>query len=414
MDNFEIKSTDIFLNIRRNCYSQGLQIVRCFDYFPGTFRTAAFLSIVFLQTQDESKLSIETLQQWLHEEISGFIDSNPRDIPDQTDKILAVATYLNILYRTRVDTYLPKNRLQEYISYAHNQSWFNDPFIAFYCYALSNEIEQCSNTKDFLVSIFPQLLDKKNIASICQAIIIAKDRLTSTMLEEGYDVLLNEFEGTSKTLGNTAWLLWAIVDQKSVNNMISTSDLVNLIDTKLESIFSELFRETYLFHYLAYAWYKNNDKIFVDENSDPIIRGRLPSLSEIGISLVALRTSGHHLLYGLTKDRKDMILDLAEKGEIIKEGGSILTKRDVFTENILILIATLILGISIMLLLWGSIDITFDTNNFKQVDFWGFVLIFFDYVIGIIQAIFSGKSAAKSLFQLPLLRHFIKANKDTG
>ena len=175
--------------IKRTSYFQGLQLVKCFDYEPQTIRTAAILSLVYLSDFINSKELIEIIQNWLHAQIQEFLDHDPRDQTDLPEKTLAVAIYLNILSSTEYDTYLDRANLDKYIDYAAKQSWFSDPFVAFFCYKLHHLIDVCKDGEKFLESNFNKYILRKNIAAICQTLIVAKDKVSLEEIKNGIKLL---------------------------------------------------------------------------------------------------------------------------------------------------------------------------------------------------------------------------------
>ena len=82
----------VLYKISQSSFQQAFQLASCFDTEPGNAVTAAFLALLFQQT--ESRDSLIKLRDWLNTHVSSFISKPLREQTDQVDKVLAVAAYL--------------------------------------------------------------------------------------------------------------------------------------------------------------------------------------------------------------------------------------------------------------------------------------------------------------------------------
>jgi|GEM_PF-5265418 len=97
-------------------FSEGLEILQCFDSSPGTPNIAAALSLVFDVTKQVE--SQNRLGHWLFQYIEPFLLNPIRDEQNLQEKTLAIATYLFISDRVNLDQKLPEEYLINYIEYA--------------------------------------------------------------------------------------------------------------------------------------------------------------------------------------------------------------------------------------------------------------------------------------------------------
>lgn len=425
----------------RSSFCQALQLIRCFDADPGNSRVAATLSLLFdrLQLKDSS----ERLYSWLYHYISVFATEPPRSQTDQSEKVLAVAAYLFISDRNGFDLGAPESYLSTYIEYASSQSWFGDSFLAFYCNSLS-DWTACQTVNAYFEDRFERFLARRHVPAICQAVLTLHTRLSAIDLDRSLEVLFNALSSQSISLNHASWGLMAfskLAETASRTNM--ANKLAELIDKQLTDHVSDLVRESRLYTALAKIWgdvaqadihhlessstYKGGSSVDVTLNvSGPTspsqdvpgqnknTENRL-SLADVGLALVALHFSGRHELLGVVAtDEARLISSLQKAQELEEEGKVVLRRAENTVSSILAILVTFALGLALILyFLGGNISVALDVSeiSWRNIDVFLWAVVWIDSLLAQIQTLWSGGSAIRGLLQIPLLRHFLKADK---
>lgn len=429
----------VLYKISQSSFQQAFQLASCFDTEPGNAVTAAFLALLFQQT--ESRDSLIKLRDWLNTHVSSFISKPLREQTDQVDKVLAVAAYLYTAYRTkrRVSN---QSQFLEYISYAQKQSWFDNTFLAFFCSFLKDEIDACREVDGFFKSNLDTFLSKKNIPAICQALIVLNEQILVVDRQRCYQTIEHRMEHATLPLRDSAWVLWSTYTAIENSDQQLTQELASVINDQLQEYMSMLIRESQIFSIIALllndigqadlggyitsiSATNTNSPVQLTYNEGEVNlslskANRLGktnidglSMADISLALTALSATGWHRMIGVPQAQEEQLTSSLEKTQELK-GGVIISKGELRVANFLAIMLEAIIGIIIfsyfLKVKWNfSVDVSQVSlaDSLRDIDLSVLLVAgWLDHLFAQVKALRSGKSAVEGMFQLPILRHF--------
>lgn len=417
---------------RRGFY-ECLQIVRCFDTFPGSPTTAAYLSLLFQKLQIQSSLS--HLHISLAAYIESFIAQHPRNQTDLSGKVLAAAIYLNISDLNKLPCEFPERRLIDYIEYAAEQSWLQDSFLAYYCSYLEDSVTVCQGARAYFTDNFELFLNRRSISAVSQALIVLGETLAVPERVRGYKHLYTVTTGDN-SIRHSSWALTALAnDRSSIVDLASRRRLVEHLERHLSEYSTQLVQKAGMPSLLALIWSKTDltdiqqyfEHVAVHEETqvytvdciDPShlrldidlanLGGELTSVADVAVALIALAVAGEHRIVGVVEAEEGRLETALIHAQRLQEAGLVPISRK---ENTLLggiaLITVFSAGAAICLFfLEANVAIQWDFSkvSWRNWNVWVFAVFWIDYMLAMVQAIASGESVAKGMTQLPLIRH---------
>jgi hypothetical protein len=196
----------------RPTYFQVLQLIRAFFANPETSNLAAILCL--LSRGNNLEDSQNELRKWLYNYITPFALNAVRSEQNLEEKTLAIAAYFLLEKNNQQDQFLlPGEHLINYLEYAEKQFWFDDPFLAFFCYHLKDRLTCCEKIDTYFKSKYELFLQKKHIPSISQALIVLQNGASTVDLQRGYEAISSLLKNADLPDNHLAWALWAYSEQ---------------------------------------------------------------------------------------------------------------------------------------------------------------------------------------------------------
>jgi hypothetical protein len=395
----------------RSSYFQALQLAQCFDIDPITPKTAAILSLLYLE--HDLKASRENLKNWLYEYILPFALNPIRDEQNLTEKTLAIAVF--ILLSKNETKILPDEQLINYIEYAQKQSWLNDSFLAFYCHFLKDQLTSCENVSDYFKANYELFLQKRHVPAISQSLIVLKNDLSITDYQRGYNILIELLGKDELPIKHWPWALWAFSMQPKLYDS-SLEKLTSILDNETTKLLSDIQRENGLaaiftlilagtseYHIDNYA--KNLGKVSgngveILQNNDIYklsielkTKTKNPHLSfnDLSLTLLALHMAQYDKVAYVIGIQKDKITTLEYSLKSLSKGSIILSKFEKNIANLLAIFFTFQLGLLALFIQMGFptkiASISLNWESFLILGIW------LDNLLTEIQAALSGKSS---------------------
>lgn len=424
----------------RSSFYQALQLVRSLDFTPSNSTTAAIFSLLFQQL--DIKPSLKSLHTWLDSYIFPFATDNLRNQADQSEKSLAVATYLYISEQNNFDICFPSGDLIDHIEYASNQAWFGDSFLAFYCHNLRNNVVACENVGEYFRDNFERFLIKRHVPSICQTLLVLGSQLPDKDREKASGVICSALSERPLSLNHAAWGLLALSSNSNHEYQSEVTRLISQIDSELTDFTAGLLRESQLSG-LLFLMRSGSDRedlrrfvdrlptvspnSFVDVNlSNPesvsitfncaredleTVNNQFnhPLLADTALALLAMHSAQAHNVLGVVEaDETRLISCLQTVKYLEREGSVVLYRQENILSNLLAIVATFLVGLTGGLFFLGvKLDYVFDFSkvSYRDFDIALFALVWADFLWSQVQALRSGQSALHGMLQLPLIRH---------
>jgi len=415
----------------RAVYLQALQLVQCFDIDPGTSNTAALLSILF---QSQNLYNCQTnLRDWLYEYVTPFVLNPIRNEQNQTEKILAVASFIYLSKPEMHDKALPGEQSIDYIEYAEKQSWLNDSFLAFYCHFLREKLVSCEKSADYFKTNYELFLQKKHIPGISQSLIVLQNDYASTDNQRGYDLLIELMNQKEElTDKNMSWALWAFsVHPKTYKAEIR--QLSSLIENKILELLKELDKENSLSAISALIAMGSNEnqiesyikklnktstsKIEVTQKnrhyqlnikSRDQISATYFSLNDLVLMLIAFNQAKQDKIAYVDNVVEDQLQTLEKSLKIFSSGNIVMSRGEKNIANISIVVLTILIGMLVLFIQIGS-PLKVGDASFNW-DFWVALVIWLDYLVAEIRAVKAGSIATDAIKGIPLLRLVLSAS----
>ena len=419
----------------RPTYYDALQLVKCFDIDPGTPNAAALLSLLY----EEHNLSScrGNLKKWLYEYILPFALNPIRNEQNLVEKTLAIAVFIFLSKEDSDNIKLPDEQLINYIEYAEKQFWLNDPFLAFYCHFLKDQLVSCENVADYFKTNYELFLQKKNVSAISQSLIVLKNDLSNTDKQRGFNVIVDLLERKEITNKNLAWALWALSPQSGLYTPV-IEKLASMLDEEISRLLNDIQRESglaivfammltgvsdlHIENYIKELKKNSASKIKISQNNtryefsvEPNIRDKNSNLSlnDLGLTLIAMHTAQYDKAAYIRGVQKERITDLEHSLKYLSQGSIILSKFERSAVNFLVIFFTIFVGLLALFIQTGFpakfTDIKLDWESVVILVVW------LDYLLAQVQAVWSGKSALDGIKKIPLIRHgfsmFMKTKK---
>ena len=433
-----------FSQTDRSSYFQGVQLMACYESYPGNPIFAFTLAMLF-ENANMSNSNIR-LRKWLRNYIEPFAERAPRDQSDQVEKIIAIATYLLISYKNDLQVEFPEGGLLEYIKYAHSESWLNAPDLAFCCSFLKDSIQACESTTIFFTTNLETYLVKRNAAAVSQAILVAHNEITIFERERCYE-LIRTVVNDETTLAHLAWSFMALTYSKIRDDLDLVQKLANRIDRSLTHALNDWAKEArlpgvmallmsgadvtemqeYLEAVSEQSQIQKNDVQMTDgvltltftmgqtmsEVVFPDIPvSEFPVISDMGLCLLALSATRNHELIGVPRFEEGRLLSVIDKSELIDAGAVVVSKNENIAAGALTIIAILIVTTGILSYSLGyRVSPPTDTVETNTV---GAVITFIasgTYIFWVFQALRSGRSAIRALLNIPGVKQFFLSDK---
>lgn len=430
----------------RSSFYISLQLLQCLDVDPHSPKIAAIFALLFQKL--ELRPSLTNLHRWLDNHVFPFARTDPRSQADQSDRALAIASYLYITYNSpELTLTLHQESLLAYIKYAAAQDWLNDPFLAFFCHFLSDQIEVSQESESYYQAHLQEYLNKKRLIEIAQAVIVLDTDLSHLDKERSLAIFIEALETQTLTLNRAAWALLAVSKLQPLDRANTVArQLADLIDKDLTAYLTQLFQSSKVLPISALVWAGSDPEdvqsylersvaqdrtqlssielddlgnliisfpAVEDNQNAPLSLSTFP-IADVGLALFALRTSNNHRIWGVTEPLKDqLIVGLAAAAQL-EQGASIVPRWERIFTNIFVFAITIIVGVPVVLF-YLNVEIahTFqDTDIGHSLDFskvqlndpdrapiaiaWIVVLL-----AEVIAAV-SGRSAVLGLLLLPL------------
>lgn len=413
-------------------FSDVLDIVKCFDSSPETPNIAAALSLVFdITKQTESQ---KRLGHWLVQYIEPFLLNPIRGEQNLQEKTLAIATYLFVSERVKLNQKLPDEYLIKYIDYASSQSWFEDHFLAFYCGFLKDQIVACQKISEFFLQNYELVLAKKHIPAISQSLIILKGIITETESKRGCE-LLAILLGEGISFSHMLWGLWAL----SVNEQNSVSEkLITIVQSKISDAFWSTRRDSGILGILAivsiggeqeqiqeYVNKQTNEqaqekvKITIENDSFSVDTRSISSaktgaepitIFDLCLALICLNNNKHDkVVYVTGLDDKNLLKVSGMIKRLSTDGGIELSRAEKNILNALsIFMIFLILCVVVYFQLGGVLSPDFTNLSVFNWSLEKFLIeiALIDYLLGAIQSARTEGNSLKGLLRLPIFRHW--------
>jgi|GEM_PF-5752221 len=316
--------------------------------------------------------------------------------------------------------------------HASNQSWFEDHFLAFYCYFLRDQLVACEKIGEYFRQNFERVLAKKYIPAIGQSLIVLKGSITEAENNRGYELLASLLD-KSNYFPHIVWGLWAssIYGQKP-------EKLITIVQSKINDAFGFMKRESGIPGILAIASMgggraqiqefinkqtKNqtyeNLKIKVEDNSFCIESKFIVSANagnefltifDLCLALIGLcNLKRDKLAYITGLDDINLMKILKRIKRLSTNGGIDLSRAEKnILNNLIVLITSLIVGLIFYYQIGGNFSLNFSNLSISNWS-WEEILVTFtllDYLLGTIQAAHRDGIAVKGLLRLPFIRHF--------
>lgn len=407
-------------DIRSPSFELALQIVKAVSSNVSTPHDAALITLLFGQLQERADLM--RLGDQLCSEAAAFIVQSPRDQPNQAGKVLKAACciYSKSFVGKSLDGHL-KGDFEEYINYAANQGWLNDPFLAFYCHHLIDVIPTSQTTIEFFEKSYGLYIERRNIAAIAQSLLVLGDSISAVERSRCYQVLERNWEALS--VRDSAWSLLALSkspdpDTEIISHQISyklteylsgriatLARAINLLDLltlmggeipqpKLDQVVKSLQPRVEL--------QKQNDVFLihlpVNKDSSATV-----DLSTLVLSLLAVQSSGFNEITGVYAAQRDALDSIVKEAEELS-GKTAIAPFELLVANVLTVLSTVLIGLIMFGFFMNAViyppQIDFSQTDLRDVDGWTVGLVFIVLLITQLRALITGNSAITYWLQL--------------
>lgn len=365
-------------------FRQAIQFARLFSSHPITPQNAALLSLLFVELDMRS--SLKTLLEWLESQVATFINQSPRDQANQTGKVLIVASY--IYSKNAIGEFLGliQDKLYRYVNYASNQNWFENPFLAFYCHHLPQEVPIRGAIEEFFSDNLERFIIRQNVSALTQYLLVFDDRVNAVDQSRCCEIFTNSWQNASFV--DLGWILLGLQNSLTSNsNDISEKvafklieyldasivilnqtsvrlDVLNLIGSELNQEELEQFLET---SSLSANRTESNDIAlqlnFSSENtSSPSV-----DLFTYFLSLFSISRTGWSQFTGMYKAQRVDIITMIEQARISQGQLKATSRWELFVANVLTIFATSLIGI-VLFGFFMNADMTLLQIDFSKVD----------------------------------------------
>ena len=413
-------------------FYQSLQLIRCFDAFPGHPREAAQLSLLFQYL--DLQTSLINLRGYLTRYVQPYIASAPHSQSDQSAKVLAAASYIFITDRNGLQYDLPEKQIIDYVEYAAGQSWFGDPFIAYYCSHLDESVAACHNARSFLERNFEQYLERRNVPAIAQTMIALGGTLPEQEQEKGYNQLCEFSADDRLSIRHAAWALAALataspsqVDPKCRHR------LVDYLEQELTEYSTQLVHQSGIPGILALIWGANDledipqflshslggdasqtftaDLVESEQLQIKIHlanlreRASLPSLADITLVLTGLVLAGEHRFVGVRESQGEQLqaaLVLADRLE--DTDALVISKLQNAVLGAFVFVTVSVVGVAVSLFFLGAkFNLDFSTADWREPGTLTTAVATLVYLLLIAWSMYTGRSIGAAVLLLPLI-----------
>lgn len=412
-------------------FELSLHLAKVLASDPKSSQNAALLTLLFCQLREYDYL--KTLEQWLWSRATTFIDKSPRDQPNQLDKVLIIAccVYSRITTDKNLEIHQKKN-LDAYISYAAEQNWFDDPFLAFYCYKIAEELPVCNMAVDFFQKNFTRFIERKNIPAIVQSLLVLGDKIGELEKKQCYMVFTENWRessvfnqgwillGSSKSQDSSVVAMSLEVAQNVTNHLndyvgiIANNSLVLdalfLLDKNISQIEIDKYSQSLQ---IPMTLHLQNDELVIRLPIKEYTKANAIELSSLFILLLSLSVTEWHEFTGVSKADKEKLISIVDEAKIAKGAIKNITPLDMFIANILTISATFIIGL-IVFGFFMNADIDPPQFDFSQSDWRNIDVIGGAVGVGIIaliltqlRALVTGNSAISYWLQITPIRQLI-------
>lgn len=441
--NDEIQPSLELISSWKSEFDLGYLLVQSFDASPISFRTSAYMSLLFSRL--DKKDALERLTDWLVDHIAPFHLHSPRDETDLEDKTLGIAAYIMAADCLEIEA-LPSDLLIDYIEYAEKQHWFNDTFLAFFCNFLRGQVQACEKIEDYFLANIEQFLARKNVAAICQSLIVLSKRLSNQDCDKATNLLVSLIPQDLSQPPSTDlfWAFWAlsIVNRTSDQRFITSLDkeiclrlrenLAYLVKTfKPIGLFAlarsdttEEALEEYLKDFgteFQYEYNSANGKFTVylkdspgrEGNKDQKARKNYLDIGSLTFGILSMFMARRYSITGVSGSAEEILSSALEWNRQKSKGAILITKSSVIIGNYLALFLTVVIGISYILYTLGYGFQIIAPQNVQRPGLGDVFLIvsWLDFLFSQIHSIKRGGSAIDGMRAVPVLRHFIKLLK---
>lgn len=409
----------------RPTYFQVLQLLQAFFTNPETPNLAAILCLLSRGNKLDSFQ--KELRKWLYNYISPFAINPVRNEQNLEEKVLAIAAYFLLEEDKQDDFALPSEQLINYLEYAEKQSWFDDPFLAFFCYQLRDRLTCCEKIDTFFQSKYELFLQRKHIPSISQSLIVLQNKISGADLQRGYDTIGLALENTELSSKYLAWALWAYSAKPQIYEQ-DIARLNSLLEKDIVELLSDVQWKSTLSSTLAFFLMSKSDSLpegyiakinqtFVNtmevrQNGSSYEISIKPekaqekvnlSVNDLSLILVALQNSDFNkTAYVNGLQEKEMPI-LESSLDVLAQGSIILNKAEKTFVNILVLLFTFQV---MLLVLYLQTDLPSKLSDVKFTwDCWVTVGVWLDIFIAQMRSTMSGGKAIDSLKETAILRH---------
>ncbi|MBP8000886.1 MAG: hypothetical protein KA338_16660 [Chloroflexi bacterium] len=404
-----------------------LQFVRLVSASPQTAQNASLFTLLFSHLQEPKQLSL--LGEWLRAEAEAFVNQSPRDQPNQLGKVLIAAGCI-FTKDKRFPHFDHRQGTYDYINYAAGQNWFEEPFLAFYCHYLVNEVPVCESAIEFFQQNHVRFIERRNISAVVQSLLVLGDKINDVEKGRCYQLFKECWQTSSPH--DLAWILmgsslssdlnmmdvsWRIAKKimEHLNDQVMTFagkslaiDALTLTGENISPTDIEQYKQRLPF---SIELQKHNAELLI----------RLPiseSISSIDLFtfllvLLALSKTGWSEFTGVYKAQKSDLISIMKTARVLQGKGIVVTPWEMFIANILTIIATFVIGFAVFGFFMNA-EMKLPSINFSQSD-WrnidvlggsvglGFVVL----LITELRAFVTGKSAISYWLEITPFKQFI-------
>jgi hypothetical protein len=411
----------------RPTYFQVLQLTQAFFTNPETPNMAAILCLL---SRGNNLLDFQKeLRKWLYNYISPFALNSVRDEQNLEEKTLAIAAYFLLEGNNKGDEWkLPDEQLINYVEYAERQSWFDDPFLAFFCHQLRDRLTCCEKIDTYFQSKYEMFLQKKHIPSISQALIVLQNSASSVDIQRGYEAINLMLKSADLSSKHIAWALWAYSEQPRHYEQ-NITNLNSLLEKEIVKLLRDIQWESGLSSTLAFALISKGDSS-PDDYLDKInltfgkdinvrqdgtgyslnIKPKTPSegfnlsISDLGLILMALYKSKFNKIAYVNGLQEEELPVLENSLDALIHGSIILNRTEKMIVNFLVILFTLLTMVLVLYLQMGL------PNKLSSIEFKGDYLatlgVWLDLFIAQLKSVLSGENALGSLRKTLIYRLF--------
>ena len=420
-------------------FDLSLHIAKVLAPTPRTSQNAAILTLLFCQIGEIDHL--RSLEKWLWSKAENFLNELPRNQSNQIDKVLIAAccVYARIKTGKKLDTDLKKN-LETYILYASKQNWFDDPFLAFYCYQIIEELPFCKSTILFFKSNFDHFIQRKNVSAIAQSLFVLNDECGELEVNQGFSVFNEKWKQSSIT--DLSWILIAsselkdpkisALSQKIVQSNSEffseymgkfaknsfTLDTLLLLGEDLSHMDIEEFVQSIQ---IPLEVKKVEGGIIISLSNKNLSDTKINGIFPILLFLLSFSLNEWHKIIGVFIADKEKLVSALKNEHMDKIKLKNITPLEMFITNILTIITTLIIGLTIigyfLNVQMPLPELDFSQSDWRDIDIFlvglGFIGLIFTQLIALI----TGNPAISHLVKISPIKqivNFFKSTKKTS